>query len=92
VGVFVFKERNNMAIIKVVVPEAFALDENGRQLSRLTVKYARNEADMQPELAVFAEKWNATICLCCGVDDTTGMFGQCSECPKGFEAFAVHSI
>ena len=75
--------------IRVVVPEAYALDESGAQLSRLTVKYARTEADMQPELAVFAEKWNATLCRGCGVDDVTGFFGLCSECPDGVEAFAV---
>ena len=81
-----------MATIKVVAPEAYALDEDGSQLSRLTVKYARTEGDMQPELAVFAEKWNATLCRGCGVDDVTGMFGLCRECRDGVEALATHSI
>jgi hypothetical protein len=43
--------------IKVLVPEAYALDANGRQLDRLVVKHAKSQADMQPQLNAFIDKW-----------------------------------
>jgi hypothetical protein len=46
-----------MARIVVAVPEAFALDHNGHQLSKLVVKRAKSQAEMQPQLKAFNDKW-----------------------------------
>ena len=45
--------------IKVFVPEAYALDANGRQLSSLVVKHAKTQAEMQPQLNAFIHQWSS---------------------------------
>jgi hypothetical protein len=45
--------------IKVLVPEAYALDANGRQLSKLTVKHAKSQVEMQSQLNDFIDRWSS---------------------------------
>jgi hypothetical protein len=45
--------------IKVFVPEAYALDTNGRQLDKLVVKHAKTQAEMKPQLNEFIDKWSS---------------------------------
>ncbi len=45
--------------IKVLVPEAYALDANGCQLSKLVIKRAKTQAEMQPQLNEFIDKWSS---------------------------------
>lgn len=47
-----------MPTIRVLVPEAYALDHQGRQLDRLVVKNARSRQDMEPQLSTFIHRWS----------------------------------
>ncbi len=37
-----------MVTIRVLVPEAYALDDQGDQLDRLVIKHARTQVDLEP--------------------------------------------
>jgi hypothetical protein len=45
--------------IKVFVPDAYALDAQGCQLPKLVVKHAKSQAEMQPQLNEFIDKWSS---------------------------------
>jgi hypothetical protein len=45
--------------IKIFVPDAYALDAQGRQLSKLVVKHAKTQAEMQPQLNTFIDRWSS---------------------------------
>lgn len=47
-----------MPTIRVLVPEAYALDPQGRQLDRLVVKNAHSREDMEPQLSTFILRWS----------------------------------
>jgi hypothetical protein len=47
-----------MAMIHVLIPEAYALEARGNQLDRLVIKHARIQADMEQQLSAFIAKWS----------------------------------
>lgn len=77
-----------MATIRVLVPEAYALDDQGNQLDRLVIKHAHTRKEMEPQISAFIQKWSDKSCKGCGDDHEVGFLGLCRSCLNELEMLA----